>query len=323
MRYYIGCDLGGTNVKVGLVDVIQGEVLCANSIPTSAHKGYESVIKRMAEAIDTLVEQSAQSWAEIGAVGVSAPGMLDLEKGETVFLPNLPGQWRNVPLKVLLESALQKPVYLLNDVRAITYGEWAFGAGKGTSNMICFAIGTGVGGGVVLNNQLLLTQGGTAGELGHISVDLNGPQCGCGSFGCVEVYASGPAITAMGIKAVVQGLTTSIRERCGNDLNKITTKLLAEAALDGDEVAQTIWDTAGFHLGVGICNAAIATGPERVVISGGVSAAGELLLAPIRRALKERMFVMPSEKIEVVIGTLGNAAGIIGTAVWAANASSQ
>lgn len=323
MRYYIGCDLGGTNVKVGLVDVIQGEVLCANSIPTSAHKGYESVIKRMAEAIDTLVEQSAQSWAEIGAVGVSAPGMLDLEKGETVFLPNLPGQWRNVPLKALLESALQKPVYLLNDVRAITYGEWAFGAGKGAHNMICFAIGTGVGGGVVLNNQLLLTQGGTAGELGHISVDLNGPQCGCGSFGCVEVYASGPAITAMGIKAVVQGLTTSIRERCGNDLNKITTKLLAEAALDGDAVAQTIWDTAGFHLGVGICNAAIATGPERVVISGGVSAAGELLLAPIRRALKERMFVMPSEKIEVVIGTLGNAAGIIGTAVWAANASSQ
>ena len=323
MRYYIGCDLGGTNVKVGLVDVMQGEVLCANSIPTSAHKGYELVIKRMAEAINTLVEESAQSWAEIGAIGVSAPGMLDLEKGETVFLPNLPGQWRNVPLKALLESALHKPVYLLNDVRAITYGEWAFGAGKGTSNMICFAIGTGVGGGVVLNNQLLLTQGGTAGELGHISVDLNGPQCGCGSFGCVEVYASGPAITAMGIKAVVQGLTTSIRERCGNDLNKITTKLLAEAALDGDAVAQTIWDTAGFHLGVGICNAAIATGPERVVISGGVSAAGELLLAPIRRALKERMFVMPSEKIEVVIGTLGNTAGIIGTAVWAANASSQ
>ena len=190
MRYYIGCDLGGTNVKVGLVDVIQGEVLCANSIPTSAHKGYELVIKRMAEAINTLVEESAQSWAEIGAIGVSAPGMLDLEKGETVFLPNLPGQWRNVPLKALLESALHKPVYLLNDVRAITYGEWAFGAGKGTSNMICFAIGTGVGGGVVLNNQLLLTQGGTAGELGHISVDLNGPQCGCGSFGCVEVYAS-------------------------------------------------------------------------------------------------------------------------------------
>lgn len=323
MRYYIGCDLGGTNVKVGLVDVLNGYVLCYDGILTLAHKGVDSVITRMAEVINTLVEQSNQDWADIGAVGVSAPGMLDLEKGETVFLPNLPGQWRNVPLKARLESILHKPVFILNDVRAITYGEWAFGAGKGARNMICFAIGTGVGGGVVLNNQLLLNQGGTAGELGHISVDLNGPQCGCGNFGCVEVYASGPAITAMGIKAVVQGLTTSIRERCGNDLNKITTKLLAEAALDGDEVAQSIWDTAGLHLGVGICNAAIATGPERVVISGGVAAAGDLLLDPIRRALKERMFVMPSDKIEVVIGTLGNSAGIIGTAVWAANASSK
>lgn len=323
MKYYIGCDLGGTNIKVGIVDVTSGNVVASLGAPTLARNGHEDVIKRMAETMQTLVSQQSVKWNEIGGIGVSAPGRLDLEKGETIFLPNLHGQWHHVPLKARLEEYLGKPVYLLNDVRAITYGEWAFGAGKGVETMVCFAIGTGVGGGIVYKNQLVLTQGGAAGELGHISVDLNGPKCNCGNYGCVEVYASGPAITAMGVKAVIQGATTSIGERCGHDLNKINPKLLATAALEGDIVAQEIWDTAGLHLGVGICNTALAIGPERVVISGGVAAAGDLLLNPIRRTLMERMFVMPSEKIEIVLGKLGDDAGIIGTAVWASQGGKQ
>jgi glucokinase len=318
MKYFIGCDLGGTNIKVGIVDVTKGEVIASKGVRTLARNGHEDVMRRMAQIMQTLVSENQVPWDDIGGIGVSAPGVLDLQKGDTLFLPNLHGQWRNVPLKARLEAYLGKPVYILNDVRAITFGEWAFGAGKGVDTMVCFAIGTGVGGGVIVNNQLVLTQGGTAGELGHISVDVNGPKCGCGNYGCVEVYASGPAITAMGVKAVLQGLTTSIGDRCGHDLNKISPKLLATVALDGDEVAQSIWDTAGYHLGVGICNAALVVGPKRVVISGGVSAAGDLLLNPVRRALKERMFVMPSDQIEIVLGKLGDDAGIIGTAVWAA-----
>lgn len=323
MKYYIGCDLGGTNIKAGIVDIEIGKVIASKGSPTLAREGHEEVMKRIAETIKELVNSHPVKWDDIGGIGVSAPGQLDLEKGETIFLPNLHGQWHHVPLKARLESYLSKPVYLLNDVRAITFGEWSFGAGKGVDTMVCYAIGTGVGGGVVVNNRLLLTQGGAAGELGHMSVDVNGPKCGCGSYGCVEVYASGPAITAMGVKAVIQGLTTSIGERCGHDLNKINTKLLAKAALEGDELAQSIWDTAGLHLGVGIANTALVIGPKRVVISGGVSRAGDLLLNPIRRALKERMFVMSSENIEVMLGTLGDDAGIIGTAVWAVHGGVQ
>ncbi len=316
-QFYVGCDLGGTNIKVGLVDILNESVVTSKSGKTRSQDGAEKVIRRIADLIKTLVTESDVKWSQIGGVGVSAPGRLDLKKGETVFLPNLPGHWINVPLKALLESYLDLPVYLLNDVRAITYGEWAFGAGKGVECMLCLAIGTGIGGGVVIDNKLVLNQGGSAGELGHITVDVHGPICGCGNHGCVETYASGPAITALGLKAVVQGQTTIIGEMVDYDLNKITPHTIAKAAEAGDQVALSIWDTVGEYIGVAIINAALVVGPKRVVLAGGVAAAGDLLLDPIRKTLQKRMIVMPADNIEVVLGTLGNDAGIIGTAVWA------
>ena len=134
--------------------------------------------------------------------------MLDLEKGETLFLPNLPGTWPHPPLRDTIIELASLPTALLNDVRSITYGEWCFGAGRGVDTVAVFAIGTGIGGGLVINGQLHLGMGGTAGELGHMTIDFNGPKCGCGNYGCVEAYASGPAIAAMGMKAVSQGITT-------------------------------------------------------------------------------------------------------------------
>ncbi|MGV8050134.1 MAG: ROK family protein [Anaerolineaceae bacterium] len=315
--FYIGCDLGGTNIKAGLVDVQDGTVLAAKNTPTRSQDGPEAIIQRIASLIKEMVSEAGYDWAQIGGVGVSAPGRLDLEKGETVFLPNMPSHWINVPLKARLETHLNLPVYILNDVRAITYGEWAFGAGKGVDCMLCFAIGTGIGGGVVINNELVLNQGGSAGELGHITIDIHGPICGCGNYGCVETLASGPAIAAMGLKSVVQGQTTIIGKMVGYDLNKITPYTIAKAAEAGDEVALSIWDEVGTYVGVAIINAALVVGPKRVVITGGVAAAGELLLRPIRQTIRERMIVMPADQIEIVQGSLGDEAGIIGTAVWA------
>ena len=317
MEYYIGCDLGGTNIKAGLVNVTSGQVIFSKSIPTFSREGHDAVINRMAELMASLIVETQVPGDEIGGVGVSAPGMLDLEKGETVFLPNLPGQWRNVPLKARLEEKLKLPVALLNDVRAITYGEWAYGAGKGTMNMACFAIGTGIGGGLIIDGKLLLSNGGTAGEFGHLTIDIHGPLCGCGNNGCLEAYASGPAIATMGVRAVEQGWTTKIAELCGGDLNLIDTKLIADAALSGDKVAKDIWESAGYYLGISVANVILIAGPERIVISGGVAAAGELLLEPIRKVIKERIFVVPIDKIDVVQGTLGTDAGILGTAKWA------
>ncbi len=319
MKHYIGVDMGGTNIKAGMVDIELGTVIFSKSLPTLAREGHDAIIERISLAVDALIAETSIPKNKIGGVGVSAPGMLDLAKGETVFLPNLPGQWRNIPLKTRLERNLELPVALLNDVRAITYGEWAFGAGQGVDNMACFAIGTGIGGGLIINKQLLLSNGGTAGEFGHLTMDIHGPLCGCGNNGCLESYASGPAIATMGVRAVEQGWTTRIGELCDNDLNRIDTKLIAQAALEGDKVAQDIWDEAGSYLGIGVANIILTTGPSRVVISGGVASAGELLLAPIRKVIRERIFVVPTEHIQVVQGALGNDAGILGMARWAAN----
>ena len=317
-QYYVGCDLGGTNIKAGLVDMSTGKVVATKGAKTRSYEGPEKVIKRIGKTIQQLVTENKYSWDDIGGVGVSAPGRLDLEKGETLFMTNLPTHWINIPLAAKLEAILNKPVYLLNDVRAITYGEWAFGAGRGVDCMLCFAIGTGIGGGVVINNQLVLNQGGSAGELGHIVIDVHGPPCGCGDHGCVETFASGPAIAALGLKRVVQGQATAIGEMAGYDLNKITPHLIAKAAEAGDPIALEIWETVGEYMGIAIQNAALVIGPKKVVVTGGVAAAGDLLLKPIRRTLKERMTVMPADQIEVVRGELGDEAGMIGMAVWAA-----
>ncbi len=257
--------------------------------------------------------------AEIGGIGIGVPGMLDLEKGETLFLPNLPGNWPHVPLKNLIEKKTGLPVALINDVRSITNGEWRFGAGRGLDTIAVFAIGTGIGGGLVINGRLHLGMGGTSGELGHSIIDFNGPQCSCGNKGCLEAHASGPAIAALGMKAVAQGMTTTISDLCEHDLNRITPELIARAADQGDVVAKDIYEKAGYYIGIAATNICIAVGPQRIVIGGGVSQAGELLLDPIRRSLRSHIFVMPVEQVEVVQSQLGNNAGVIGAACWAAN----
>jgi glucokinase len=318
MKKYIGCDLGGTNLRAAIVDVENGEVLRQASIPTLARDGHEAVMKRMADLFLHVIEEANMEKDEIGGIGIGVPGVLDLEKGQTLFLPNLPGTWPHVPLRDTITHLTGLPTALLNDVRSITNGEWHFGAGRGVDTVAVFAIGTGIGGGLVINGELHLGIGGTGGELGHMTIDFNGPRCGCGNYGCVEAYASGPAIASMGMKAVSQGLTTKIAELCAYDLNRITPELIARAALDGDEIAQEIYENAGLYLGIAAANICVSVGPRRIIIGGGVAQAGELLLDPIRRTIQERVHVMPVEQVEVVQSQLGDNAGVIGVACWAA-----
>lgn len=318
MTYLVGCDLGGTNIKAGLVDIDKEKVIHSKSSPTLAHEGQDSVMKRMAALIREMLAEQGFDLTSIQGVGISAPGVLDLEKGTTLFLPNLYSQWRNVPLRDTISRHLDNmPVSMLNDVRAITLGEYTFGAGRGVENIACFAIGTGIGGGIVVHGELVLGIGGTGGELGHQTIDINGPRCGCGNYGCLEAFASAPAIASMGVKAVQQGLTTLIADLADFDLNKITPELIAKAANQGDEIANEIWEMAGYYIGTAVSNSIVTIGPRRVVISGGVSAAGDLLLNPIRKTIEKRVFVVPIDKIEVVAGELGSEAGIMGMAKWA------
>jgi glucokinase len=319
MKKYIGCDLGGTNLRAAIVDVENGGVLYQLSMPTLAREGHASVMQRMAALFVQLIAEAGLQKEEVGGIGIGVPGVLDLPKGETLFLPNLPGTWPHVPLRDTILRLTGLPVALLNDVRAITVGEWLFGAGRGVDTVAVFAIGTGIGGGLVINGQLHLGIGGTGGELGHMTIDYNGPACGCGSRGCLEAYASGPAIAAMGMKAVAQGLTTSISALCSYDLNRISPQLIAEAALAGDPIACDIYERAGFALGIAAANICASIGPRRIIIGGGVAQAGELLLAPIRRTLRERVHIMPVEQVEVVSSQLGDYAGVIGVARWTAS----
>jgi glucokinase len=318
MKKYIGCDLGGTNLRAAIVDVESGDVLHLESIPTLAQEKHEAVMRRMADLILHVLNSAGLDKEHIGGVGIGAPGVLDLAKGETLFLPNLPGTWPNIPLADTITRFTGLKTILLNDVRSITNGEWHFGAGRGVDTIAVFAIGTGIGGGLVINGQLHLGLGGTGGELGHTMIDFNGPACGCGNNGCLETYASGPAIAAMGMKAVSQGLTTKIAELCDHDLNRITPKLIAEAANAGDEIAKDIFDKAGFYIGIAAANVCAAIGPRRIIIAGGVAKAGALLLDPIRRTVRQRVYVMPVDQVEIVPSQLGDIAGIIGVACWAA-----
>jgi len=323
MTHYIGCDLGGTNIKAGIVNLESGSVILTKSNPTLSVEGHAAVMDRMVDLITSLITESGLDQSEILGLGVSAPGVIDPINGTTIFLPNLVGQWRNIPLGEKLSNTLKLPVTLLNDVRAITYGEYIFGAGKGVNRMACFAIGTGVGGGLILNGELVLGFQGSAGELGHMTIEVNGLRCNCGNYGCLETYTSGPAISSRAEKVVRQGFTTRIADLVENDLNKITPEIVAQAANEGDEIALEIWNSVGHYLGTGIANICVAFGPERVVLAGGVASAGDLLLTPIKKTLQERVFVMPIEKVEVVLSSLGDDAGIFGMAKWANFKQSQ
>jgi glucokinase len=314
---YVGIDLGGTTLTAAVVDVESGERVGRHHVPTLAKEGHEAVMARMAALVDEAIAEAGMEKVNIGGIGVGAPGVLDLEKGMTRFLPNLPGQWRDVPLRDTLQERTGLPVTLLNDVRSFALAEKSFGAGRDVDTMVAMTIGTGIGGGLVIDGKLHLGLDGTAGEVGHHVIDPYGPRCGCGSRGCLEAFASGPAITTMALKAITQGRTTEIAELVSYDLNEVTPKIIADAAGQGDPVAQEIYERAGFYIGIGVSNLITIISPHMVVIGGGVALAGDLLFDPIRRTVRETVHVTPLEKVDIVPAELGTDAGLIGAATWA------
>jgi glucokinase len=316
-KSFIGVDLGGTHLRAGIVDSETGKISGFKQIPTQAYEGHDAIIVRMAELIEEVIASEGDDRTKIGGVGIGVPGIIDMERGWVKFLPNLPDNWRDVPLCQAMEERVGLTTHLLNDARSATFGEWKFGGGRGVQTMACFTLGTGIGGGTIINGRLHLGIGGTAGELGHLTIDFNGPRCGCGNYGCLEAFASGPAIAAMGIKAVIQGLTTNIGALVDHDLNRITSKVIYQAALEGDAVACEIFELAGYYIGIAVTNVLVNVGPRKVVIGGGVSQAGNLLLDPIRRKVNERSSVIPVSEVQIVLAELGTNAGLIGAALWA------
>ncbi len=313
---YIGIDLGGTKIAAAAVDIATGALRGRVIWPTEAHEGPDAVLARMARLVREVCARADVRLSDLAAIGVGVPGLFELETGRTLFLPNLAGAWRGVPVGETLRREAGCPVWLINDARAFVLAEATFGAGSGARTVVGLTLGTGIGGGIAFDGRLHLGLDGTAGECGHQTIDPHGPPCGCGNRGCLEAHASGPAITAMGVRAVVQGVTTSIGALAGHDLNRITPEVIRRAAEEGDAVAAEILERAGTALGVGISNLITLLSPDRVVLGGSVARLGEWLLRPVRAEVQRRCHVTPLERVQIVTAALEDP-GIVGAAVWA------
>jgi len=245
---------------------------------------------------------------------MAVPGLADVRRGLTKFLPNLPTQWRDVPVRDLLEPKVRCPVFLLNDVRMATLGELTFGHGRArpSATMVFFAVGTGIGGGVAVDGKLRLGPLGAAGELGHQIILPDGPRCGCGNRGCLETLASGPAIAAEGIRLMQSGLAPRLHELVGGDASRVTAREMAAAAQAGDKNVEEAIARAAEYLGIGVVNTVVVLHPDLVVIGGGVARLGELLLEPIRRTIRQRVGMFPTDGVEVRTSLLGEMAGTLG-----------
>ncbi len=305
---YIGVDLGGTNIT-GAVAEGDGKILRESSVPTRSHEGPRGVLNRISALVRDLL---AQCGRRPEALGMGAPGLIDLATGTTRFFPNFPTNWRDVPVREILEPEVGCPVYILNDVRAATLGELTFGHGRAVSSMAFFALGTGVGGGIVIDGRLRLGPLGAAGELGHQTVFPDGPRCGCGNRGCIEALASGPAITAEGVRLVLGGQALKLHELVEGDVSRITPKEMAIAAEAGDEAVREAIVRAAGYLGIGIANIVTAIHPDLIVLGGRVAQIGPLLFNTVESTMRTRVRMFPPDNVQVKPSMLEEKAGILG-----------
>ena len=307
----IGIDVGGTNVKLALVSP-EGKIIYSNSIPTHAEMGYEYTVNNIKEAIRDLLKETDSQPNDIQGIGFGFPGQVDYKSGVVRLAPNIPG-WVDVPIAQMIEEEFGIPTRVDNDVRCAALGELNFGAGKGCENLICITVGTGIGSGLIVNGKLVRGASNAAGEIGHIKLQMHdGPICGCGDTGCMEAFASGPAIVAMAEDYIKGGKSTKFRELANPD---ITPRIVFEAAKQGDPVAKRIYTIMGEYIGIGLSSVINLLNPEKVIIGGGVAASGEFLMEPIRETVKKRAMKIAGETVQIVPAELGNTAGVIGASL--------
>ncbi|MFQ5886603.1 MAG: ROK family protein, partial [Anaerolineae bacterium] len=300
-------DLGGTHIRSALINE-EGEILARAERETLAQEGPEPVIGRIEACIRDVARGTE-------AVSIAAPGPLDPWKGIIHQAPNLPG-WRDVPLADILHRAFKVPVYLNNDANLAALAEHRFGAGQGANHLIYLTISTGIGGGIISQGRLLLGAKGLAGEVGHMTLEPEGPPCGCGGRGHLESLASGPAIARRAVAEMEKGTETSITRLVKGNLSKVTAKVVAQAAQEGDPLANSIFKEAGFYIGLGITNLLHILNPQLVILGGGVSKAGDLIFDPVRATVKARAIPSIQGGVKIVLSALGDDAGLLGAAAF-------
>ncbi len=311
-RYFIGVDLGGPKIATGIANE-NGDLIKTVKVPTQAEDGWEVVTKRIGDTILDVLEKSEIKASEVKAIGICAPGALDIPNGIVLSSPNL--KWHNVPLKKIIEDRFNIPTYFDNDANIAGLGENRFGAGKGSKHMLYMTVSTGIGGGIVIDGQIYHGATFGAGEIGHITIDVNGPLCGCGNRGCIEAIASGPAIARNAKEKLAQNPDSLL-----NDYPEITAKEVADAANKGDQLANDVIETAGKYIGATLSGLINTLNPEIVVIGGGVSNMGDLILDPIRKEVETRSLKSFVENLKIVRAELGGEVGVMGAIALAQSA---
>jgi glucokinase len=301
-----GIDIGGTKIALAIATP-DGKIISKDRFSTSSENGAKAILARTAIKIRELADEARK---DLIGVGIACAGPLDIKSKMTINPPNLPG-WENFPVGETVEEQLRVPVSFDNDANAAALGEYMYGAGRGYKNLVYITISTGIGGGVIINNQLLHGTGDGAGEVGHLTVLPDGPVCGCGSRGCLELLCSGTGIARRAKESVLSGRETSMTSLVER-VEDITSSTVVDAALAGDPVARQIWNETIRLLGIGIGNILVTVSPEIVILGGGVSLTGERLLAPLREFVYSHVRILPADRIPIVTASLADESGIYG-----------
>lgn len=312
VNYIVGIDIGGTNLVLGTVSE-DGSVLHGlRKEPTRAEEGPDAVVARLVGLSRQAIEDTlaADPEANIIGVGIGSPGPLDRVTGRVLITPNL--GWTDFPLRDAIRDALALPTALDNDANCAVLGEWWRGAARDTRHAIGITVGTGIGGGIIIDGKLYHGFSEVAGELGHTTIDANGRLCKCGNYGCLEAYAAGPAIARRAVEALKAGVDSSLPDYVSGKLEALSAQIVYQAARDGDDLALEVVRETSRLLGIGIANLVNIFNPEVVVVCGGVTMAGASLFDPLRQEVRRRAFRPAAEACRIVPGELIGTAGVYG-----------
>lgn len=311
-KYSIGIDLGGTKILIGLVEKESGKVVSHIKKKTKKEKGPENIVRKMVEGVEELLEESGKSFTEISSIGIGSAGQIDRKNGIIVGAPNL--DCYNLNLKEILQDKFNIPVFVGNDVEVATIGEQKFGAGKGCADFVCVFVGTGIGSAIVKNGHIIYGATGTAGELGHIIVDLNGRPCACGAHGCLEAYASRSAIETRIEGALKKGRKSCISEYL-EEGKAITSSMIRKSIEREDELVTQCVSEASEYLSGGLASVINLINPELIILGGGLIEAVDYFYKQTIKKAKSKSLPVPAEKIRFSKTILGDYSGVIGAAL--------
>jgi len=316
----VGVDLGGTTFRVGLI-TREGELLTQQEYPTPRSDDEPAALHAAAAAVEGVLESEAVKADRVAGVGMGIPGPVDPESGTIRQCPNL-HELDGVNATELMSQATGTPAYIGNDAYCATLAELRYGAGRDVANLVMLTLGTGVGGGIALDNEVRRGPRQIMGEVGHLIVEPDGPRCGCGNHGCLEALVGRDRMVDYAIRLLEQGRASSLGERAGPRHEQLTPRVIAEAAQGGDELALEVMARTGYYVGVAICDCIVLCDPDLILIGGGIAGAGQLLLEPIRRTVRHRSMISGFDVSRIVAAELGNEAGMYGAAalVWEGSA---